>query len=482
MKKSTAPEPAPLSSLGRRDFLKKSALASLALGTGMLTSRSLRAETGTGSSGLAKNIIFMVSDGMSMGTFTMANQYRLWRDGTRSNWVQLYEKALGRRGLMETASLNNLVTDSSAASSAWGCGQRVNNGAVNVDPSGKALTPILLLARAAGKGTGLVTTAAVTHATPAGFSANQDSRDDQDGIADQYLEREYDLFLGGGRQFFDAAKRKDKVDLLGAFAKKGYAVVGTQGELRQVGSDKGKLLGVFASNHLPYELDRQNNPELKENVPSLADMTRQALERLSRHKNGFLLQVEGARIDHGAHNNDIGALLFDQLAFDDAIAVVADFQRQNPDTLVFVTTDHGNANPGLNNGPDGGKQTFSLLSQFKGTQEQLALDKAMDQAAIKERILSVTGLEITEAHADMLYRHMREEYQVPYKRMNSVKGITGQIIANHIDIGWVGNSHTSDHVELFAMGPGSERVTPFIRNCDLFDVMVDAAGLPRSVV
>jgi len=481
MKKSTAPEPAPLSSLGRRDFLKKSALASLALGSGMLTSRSLRASDIAPSSGPARNIIFMVSDGMSMGTFTMANQYRQWRDGQRSHWVQLYEQGLGRRALMDTASLNNLVTDSSAASSAWGCGQRINNGAVNVDPAGKPLTPILLLARAAGKGTGLVTTAAVTHATPAGFSANQDSRDDQTGIADQYLEREYDIILGGGLQFFDGAKRKDQRDLLAAFAQKGYAVTQSSAALREVPADQGKLLGVFASNHLPYELDRINDETLKATVPSLADMTRQALSRLNRQKNGFILQVEAARVDHAAHNNDIGGLLFDQLAFDDTIAVVAEFQKQNPDTLVFITTDHGNANPGLNNGPDGGKQTFSLLSQFKGTQEQLALNKEMDQPAIRERLRAVTGLDISEPHADMLYRHMREEYQVPYKRMNTVKGITGQIIADHVDIGWVGNSHTSDHVELFAMGPGSERVTPFIRNCDVFGVMVEATGIPRSI-
>src|SRR5690606_34695783 len=95
----------------------------------------LREGTVEGSlAGHAKNIIFMVSDGMSVGTLSMANMLSELRDGKLCTWMSLYHEGLVSRGLMDTASANSLVTDSSAASSSWGGGVRVNNGSLNVAP------------------------------------------------------------------------------------------------------------------------------------------------------------------------------------------------------------------------------------------------------------------------------------------------------------------------------------------------------------
>ena len=155
-----------------------------------------------------------------------------------------------------------MVTDSAAASSAWGGGQRVNNGSINVDFSGKEVTPIAaILKKNCNARIGLVTTATVTHATPAGFAASISSRGNENSIAPQYLNR---------------------VDVI-----------------------------------------------LADDPP-------------------FLLQVEGARVDHAAHLNDIAGLLGDQLAFDDALAAMLAMIAGRDDILIVVTSDHGNANPGLN--------------------------------------------------------------------------------------------------------------------------------------
>ena len=81
--------------------------------------------------------------------------------------------------------------------------------------------------------------------------------------------------------------------------------------------------------------------------PTLAEMTHTALANLSRNVAGFLLQVEGGRVDHAAHDNDAASMLHDQLAFDDAIGVALEFAREQPDTLIVITTDHGTGNPGL---------------------------------------------------------------------------------------------------------------------------------------
>ncbi len=459
--------------LSRRDFIKAGALASLAVGG----SRVLKGEPPVVAgerSAKPRNVIVLVSDGMSMGALTMTDQFLQWRDGRHSNWVQLYLDGGARRGLMDMASADDIVTDSAAASSSWGCGKRVNNGSVNIGPNGEEWEPILKIAANKGKSTGLVTTATVTHATPAGFAANVSSRRDENGIAAQYFDRKYSVLLGGGLRFFNAATREDGRDLLGEFKASGYHCVETVAQLDTLPTDQAPLLGLFAERMLPYEIDRLHDRELAETVPSLAAMSRTALQRLKHNPAGFILQIEGARVDHAAHWNDIGALLFDQLAFDDAIAVALEFQREIPDTLVIVTTDHGNANPGLNSGPNGGANAFSLINKFKGSFAGLDLKKGVPADEIHRRFQQRFGLEISDIDATLLERRLNDDYTAIYRRMNGIPAMVGQVIANHVDIGWVGNSHTSDYIEVCATGPGSENLPPFLRNTDLFHFMQQA--------
>jgi alkaline phosphatase len=295
--------------MNRRKFLQLSAASSLfAAPTSIAQAPSApRPKT------QAKNVIFLVSDGMSMGTFTLTDQFLRWRDGRPSHWLQLYLDNRVRRGLMDMSSLNSIVTDSSAAASSWGCGARINNGAVNMGPKGEIYPPILSLAQAAGKATGLVTTATLTHATPAGFAANVPDRGQEEAIAQQYLEREFDLLLGGGRKFFEPESRKDKQDLLAGFTGKNYQLLSSRADLKSLPLSRQKAIGLFAGGHVPYELDRIHSAEKKETVPSLAEMTAAALQYFSRHPNGFIVQIEGARIDHAAHENDIGGLVSTRL-------------------------------------------------------------------------------------------------------------------------------------------------------------------------
>jgi len=163
-----------------------------------------------------RNIIFMISDGMSAGVPSMAKPFSYLVRGKGTNWSQLASKKQTVQGLTETHSLDSLVTDSAAASSCWATGCRVPNGSINVLPDGTKLTPIMRLAHDAGLGTGLVTTTQITHATPAGFASVQRHRGDQHLIAQQYKGL-VDVLLGGGREYFDPARRKDGLDLAGAF-------------------------------------------------------------------------------------------------------------------------------------------------------------------------------------------------------------------------------------------------------------------------
>lgn len=202
----------------------------------------------------------MVSDGMSPGVLTLAEAYSKLTRNRGTRWWQLYSDPKAARGLMDTASASSLVTDSAAASSAWGSGKRIANGVINIDCEGKELTPIAaVLKRKPQTRIGLVTTATVTHATPAGFAAAVPHRDLEDLIAPQYRDR-VDLILGGGAKFFSRESRTDGRELWDDFSKSGYQVVRDRDGL--LNSQSAKLLGIFSKGHLPFEIDRIHNSEL----------------------------------------------------------------------------------------------------------------------------------------------------------------------------------------------------------------------------
>jgi alkaline phosphatase len=173
----------------RRGFLQSASVAGLAT-SGLAI--GLRAKPSDLKAGRAKarNLIFLVADGMCHGTLACAQHWSKLTTDRDCEWMQLYRDGLARRALMETRSQSSLVTDSAAASSSWGGGERVPNGRINVNANGEVVTPLYTFGKQAGKQLGLVTTATITHATPAGFAANQLSRNRQDAIAVQYLERE----------------------------------------------------------------------------------------------------------------------------------------------------------------------------------------------------------------------------------------------------------------------------------------------------
>lgn len=464
--------------MNRRQFLKAGTATAVAAGGAWAwpisteASRSSRRRSG---SGRPRNVIVMVSDGMSSGTLSITDQFLRWRDGRPSNWIKAYELGEVTRGLMETASLDNIVTDSAAAASAWGCGKRVNNGAVNLGPDGEPYEPILVTARRKGKATGLITTATVTHATPAGFAANIDRRWREGTIATQYVEREIDLLLGGGRRFFTSDRRGDGRDLVDEFKQLGHAYVEDRESLEALADAvPDRLLGLFAPNHLPFDVDRLNQPELKARVPSLAEMLRAGLAVLDRRDQGFILQVEGARVDHAAHANDIAGLIHDQVAFDDAIGVALAYAEQAGDTLVILCTDHGNANPGLSSGENGGDRNFQALSKIRASNDgvfQAIGDQGEDREVVVDVLHEWTGQTYSEHELDSFQAAMADTYRSPYYRMQGRSSVLGQLIANHTDIGWVGHEHTSDHVELAAYGPGREAVKAFTLNTDLYDMM-----------
>ena len=279
-----------------------------------------------------KNLILMIADGCGPASITMARDYAravLGRDELALDAIQT--------GAVRTGSASSRVTDSAAGATAYACGVKTYNGAIAVDTAGRPLATLLEAAKARGMATGLVATSRITHATPAAFAAHVPQRAMESEIAAQMLAQRVDVLLGGGWSYFlptaEGGRRQDGRNLLREAEAMGYQVVRTAADFRR--GVRRPVLGLFGPDHLPYEIDRD-----PEEVPSLAEMTRAALELLADDPDGFFLMVEGSRIDHAGHANDAAAHVREVLAYDEAVAVVLDFARRDGQTLVVSVADH----------------------------------------------------------------------------------------------------------------------------------------------
>lgn len=467
----------------RRTFLKQALVAGGAIGLGSAAhALPAQGEVVKGPKGPVR-VIFLVSDGMSTGVFSLAETFsRLARSKGTSFHGMLEDRSV-THGFFETHSLNSMVTDSAAASTAWGSGSRVFNGAINTLPDGSEMTPIMRLVKDAGFGTGLVTTATATHATPAGFAAVQASRGDEADIATQYL-GVVDVVMGGGLEFFSGTERKDQTDLFDSYRSASYAVVRDRTELGTLAEAR-KALGIFAKGHLPYTLDHQNDPALKASIPTLAEMTESALAILEREEKGFLLQVEGARIDHAAHANDAAAILWDQLAFDDAVGVALEFQKRHPETLIVVTSDHGNSNPGLNGIGKAyvdSTKAFEVVQRAKASfglvRDRLQAEAAGDPAKTAAIIESMIGVKVTDSEAVLLAAAaVSNEAPSLNGQHTSFVGALGDILGNYNGIWWTSTTHTQDYTVIAAKGPGQEAFSGLHRNTEAFRILTTMFGV-----
>ena len=275
-----------------------------------------------------KNIIFMIGDGMGVSAV---------HAGLTANGGQLYLNNFKHLGFVTTNSASNYVTDSAAGGTALSSGYKTYNGAIGVDTDTVARPTILEKAEAKGFATGLVSSSAITHATPASFIAHQPSRNHYEAIAGDFLKTDIDVFIGGGYKHF--TDREDGRNLENELKSKGYTVLQDINQIDRFKS--GKLAGLTAPEH---------NPRMDERKDMLPRATRKAIELLSQNKKGFFLMVEGSQIDWGGHQNNTIYIVEEMLDFDHCIGRALEFASKNNETLIVVTADHETGGLGINNG------------------------------------------------------------------------------------------------------------------------------------
>lgn len=430
----------------------------------------------------AKNIIVIVSDGMSIGTLNMADIYLNRKTGTGSNWIQLYKDNKVTRSLMDMSSATSIVTDSAAASSSWGSGFRVKNGSLNVGIKGEEYIPIWQKFKKAGKMAGCVTTVPITHATPAGFCIASKSRNSQESIAEMYLDLKFDIMMGGGNNYFSSESRKDKRDLYQEFSNNGFSVVKNKSQMLACDNSK-PILGVFNHDGLPYSKDRESSKELTASIPSLAEMTACAIDKMKNNPNGFVLQVEAGKVDWAAHGNDIAGLLYDQVAHDEAIKVAIDFAEKDKNTLVIITTDHGNANPGIIYGKDA-NTNFDSIQKYKQTNDWIlngiGQETTVSQVIDRIEYANKTILKEDEAKEILnFYSNIKLEEGLYNPRHLPFK-VLADIQKKYNSVGWISMDHSADYSELAMYGPGSDLLKPFMKNTDLHYLMLEAAEVENK--
>ncbi len=347
-----------------------------------------------------KNIIIMLGDGMGAAQRTAA---RIVGGGYAQGKViePLTMDTFPVTGMVKTSSLNSIVTDSSPGMTSYVSGNKNNNNEEGVFPD-DTLDPFdnprieylsEYLHRTQGKALGVVTTADVFDATPAGNAVHTSNRGAGTGIVDQFLDDRHltglSVLMGGGRKWFlpsteAGSARSEKNDyafsptephtsliasqwganagrmdrdrnLIGDFQAAGFAYAASKTALDQIDAKKAdQLLGLFAYSNMNVALDKIDGRRaaLKgqkgrvvddfglPDQPMLDEMTQKAIDVLAKKKNGFVLMVEGASIDKQAHNMDTERWILDTLEFDKAVKVAKTYAQSRRDTLVIVTADH----------------------------------------------------------------------------------------------------------------------------------------------
>jgi len=436
------------------------------------------AQKETGDTSKPKYVFFFLVDGGGNQHLEMTRQYNriIHNEG-----LTIVDKIMrqGTMGLVTTHAANALSTDSAAAATALAGGCKANIGALGMCADGTVPKTAMEIAQDQGMRIGLVTNSTVYDASPAAFACHIQNRRDYASIVDRYLELGPDLLLGGGKDQFlpqgeRGSRRRDNLDMIAAFKKKGYSYAGNKEEL-EVAKDK-KLLGLFAFQDMSFEIDRDSKTE-----PSVYDMTRAAIRLLHAGDSpGFFLFIETENIDSAGHLSDVASVIRDFREFDRAVALAFEFYQRYPrETLILVTSDHETGGLGF---------TMALKNlgaarrknQIAATEEDfrkihsipISLRKASKilgpypTAAAIDELMSqyfsgfTLAPDIKEA---MLKRQLLSRSHYLDVNANAL----GLMVANNTQAYWETTSHTNQPVFVAAIGPGSERFRGYQDNVDL---------------
>jgi alkaline phosphatase len=465
----------------------------------------------------ARNVIFFVGDGMGVSTVTATRIYAVGVDG------QLAVDQFPFTALSRTYSADYITPDSADTMTSMMTGSTCNSGVIGFMPDteildfnadGDGLRPwtVAELAKQAGMKVGVVSTARITHATPAACYSHINFRDLERDIALQALPTDptyndrlvdgVDILMGGGRQFFVPAgtadeeggsgSRTDGRDLRQEFQSAGYSYIWNQTGFDALTSADLPVLGLFERSHMEWEYDR---PLDAGGEPSVLEMTTKSIELLQQatadSDKGYFLMVESGRIDHAHHATNAFRALTDTDAFDQAIAAaVAAVDLR--DTLIIVTADHSHVftiagyplrpigdlgyslpagidiDPDYLDAPE--SNILDVAFEFTGT----AVEASTDSNGAPYTVLGYTN---------------GASYRGPVARLDprldSFPGLTGGDVFGPTDPNYLqevavplgSETHSGEEVAIYAIGRGAGNFRGTVKNTFIAEVMREVLGL-----
>ncbi|MDD3078106.1 MAG: alkaline phosphatase [Paludibacter sp.] len=436
-----------------------------------------------------KNVIIMIPDGTSLSVLSASRWLQIYRNDGTSLQIDPY-----LCGTVTTFSSNAPIGDSAPTTSCYMTGIAEQAGNVSiypvVDPGNdliklnpdSAYQPLATILEAMKieqkKAAGLVFTCIFPHATPADCSSHTYNRNDYKSIAPQMAYNNLDVVIGGGSAYITDDIKKH-------FTDNGTAYINND-KTAMLNFSGNKLWALFGDHDMPYDIDRDTAI-----TPSLAQMTRKALELLHKNKKGFFLMVEGSKIDWAAHANDPIAIMTEYLAFDKAVGAAIDFAKKDGNTTVIILPDHGNS--GFSIGKRDMKKSytqmtledlFGSVSKYERTAtglEKILLNTKPNE--IKSVFREFTGLELTEDEVKLLLKsknYKAENYMEVSNSENMTHYIT-QILNDHSTFGFTTGGHTGEEVFLAMYHPKGDILTGNIRNKDINAYLFQVAGLKRSL-
>ncbi|KFZ37865.1 alkaline phosphatase [Shewanella mangrovi] len=446
--------------------------------------------------GSTKNVILFVGDGMGVSTLTAARIYQGQAAGHTGEENRLSFETFPYSALSKTYSVNQQTPDSAPTMTAMVTGVKTEDGMLSVSSDsirgnclsskGNELKTALELAEDLGKSTGIISTARLTHATPAATYAHTpernweaDSNMTTEAINNGCHDIAYQLVmdapgnglevaLGGGRSYFlpntvtdgegATGRRADGNDLTAAWTENysNAAYVWNQEQFDAVDTTTtDHLLGLFQSSHMQYEADRADDVG---GEPSLAEMTSKAIDLLAKNDQGYFLMVEGGRIDHAHHAGNASRALQDTVALSDAVKAAMD-KVDLSDTLIIVTADHSH--------------TFTIAGYPARGNPILGLVHAPEDTTIaQDPTLANDGLPYTTlgyANGPGAKNGARADL--------SAVDTTDVEFLQQAQVPLSSETHAAEDVAIYATGPGAYLFQGSVEQNVIFHVMNQAAAL-----
>lgn len=463
--------------------------------------------------GAAKNVILFVGDGMGVSTVTAARIFAGQKEGNTGEEYQLSFDKFPVAGFAKTYNTNQQTPDSAGTMTAMMSGVKTKAGVIGVaagasradcaSSQGKELVTAVELAEMSGMSTGVVSTARITHATPAATYAKSPERnwESDDGLTDeaknngckdiatQLIDFSYgdgiDVVMGGGRRHFipntltdeegKSGKRTDGINLIDSWKTK-YAAgnyIYDKAGFDALNTDSStKVLGLFNSSHMEYEADRANDIA---GEPSLSEMTAKSIDILSNNDKGYFLTVESGRIDHGHHAGNAYRALEDAVEFAEAVQAAVD-KVDLSETLIIVTADHSHV--------------FTLAGYPTRGNPILGVVKSNDSAghAEDEAVLAADDMPYTTVgyanglgyadYGETSFGDQRYGDAAAAGRHN-LDGIDTETAGYHqealVPLG--SETHSGEDVGIYAIGPGAQLLRGTHEQSDIFHAMNHIADL-----